>query len=73
MRFVVTRLKVHATLWWESVQAESRNRNKHVIKNWDRMVSKLKGKLLKKDYQLRLYRQLQNLEQKSMTVSEYTK
>ena len=37
------------------------------------MTAKLKGKFLPKDYKLILFRQMQNLKQKSMTVRKYTK
>jgi len=47
--------------------------NKIPIKKWPRMVAKLKGKFLPKDYQVELYRRVQNLRQKGMTVKEYTK
>lgn len=41
------------------------------IKKWSRMVAKLKGRFLPKDYQIALHRQVQNLKQKGMTVREY--
>ena len=72
VRFAVTKLKGHATLWWDSVQAERRRLNKPLIKKWDRMVAKMKGKFLPKDYQISLYRQVQNLKQRTMTMKEYT-
>ena len=56
VKLVVTRLKGHAALWWDSVQAETKKKNKVVIKSWDRMVSKMRGKFLPKDYQLGLYK-----------------
>lgn len=37
------------------------------------MEAKLKGKFLPKDYQIAMYRQVQNLKQKGMTMKEYTK
>ena len=43
-----------------------------LIKNWSRMVAKLKGRFLPKYYQVALHRQVQNLKQKGMTVREYT-
>ena len=58
VKLVVTRLKGHATLWWDSVQAERKKKNKVVIKSWDRMVAKMRGKFLPKDYQLGLYKQM---------------
>ena len=33
VRLFVTRLKGHASLWWDSVQAERRMKNKPLIKN----------------------------------------
>ena len=35
------------------------------------MVAKLKAKFIPKDYQINLFRKLQNLRQKGMTVKEY--
>lgn len=46
--------------------------NKLPIRKWPRMVAKLKGRFLPKDYQVELYRRVQNLRQKGMTVKEYT-
>jgi hypothetical protein len=37
------------------------------------MIAKFKSKFMPKDYQLNLFRQLQNIKQKGMTVKEYTK
>ena len=36
------------------------------------MMAKLKGKFLPSDYQLTLYKQMQNLRQRLLTVKEYT-
>jgi hypothetical protein len=44
VKHAVTRLKGHATLWWDELQAERRRNGKQKIKNWDRMVAKLKKK-----------------------------
>lgn len=56
--FAATKLKGHATLWWDSVQANRRRMNKLPIKKWPRMVAKLKGRFLPKDYQVALYQQV---------------
>lgn len=58
VKLVVTRLKGHAALWWDNVQAERKKKNKIVIKSWYRMVTKMRGKFLPKDYQLDLYKQM---------------
>jgi hypothetical protein len=72
VKYAVTRLKGHATLWWDELQADRNRKGKAKIKNWDRMIAKFKSKFMPKDYQLNLFRQLQNLRQKAMTVKEYT-
>jgi hypothetical protein len=46
----ITGLKGHATLWWDELQADKRHKGKQKIKNWDRMVAKLKAKFIPKDY-----------------------
>lgn len=72
IKFVVTKLKGHATLWWDSVQVERRRLNKPLIKKWDRMIANMKRKFLPKDYQISLYIQVQNWRQRMMIVKEYT-
>ena len=72
VKLAMTRLKFHVALWWDSVQAERKNKNNVVIKIWDRMIATMRGKLLPKYYQLSLYRQMQNLRQRSLIVREYT-
>jgi len=57
----VTRLKGHAMLWQEELQAECRRNGKQEIKNRDRMVAKMKFKIIPKDYQINVYRRFQNL------------
>jgi hypothetical protein len=72
VRHAVTRLKGHASLWWDELQAERRRKGKQKIKNWDRMVAKLKAKFIPRDYQIELFKKLQNLRQRGMAVKKYT-
>jgi hypothetical protein len=72
VRHVVTCLKGHATLWWDELQADRRCKGKQKIKSWDRMIAKMKAKFIPRDYQITLFRRMQNLRQKLMTVKEYT-
>jgi hypothetical protein len=72
VKHVVTRLKGHATLWWDELQADRHCKGKQKIKSWDRMVAKMKAKFIPKDYQITLFRRMQNLRQKLMSVKEYT-
>eukprot|EP00253_Pinus_taeda_P027019 PITA_27019 len=67
VKFAATKLKGHALLWWDNVQADRKRLNKLPIRKWSRMVAKLKGRFLPKDYQVELCRR-----QKGMTVKEYT-
>lgn len=66
-------MKGDATLWWDNVQNERKRMNKLLMKTYSRMVAKLKGKFLPRDYQISPHRQVQNLRQKGLTVREYTK
>jgi hypothetical protein len=72
VKHVVTRLKRHATLWWDELQADRRCNRKQKIKSWDRMVAKMKTKFIPRDYQINLFRRMQNLRQKMMSVKDYT-
>jgi hypothetical protein len=72
VKHVVTRLKGHVTLWWDELQDEHRRNGKHKIKSWDRIVAKMKDKFIPKDYHINLYRRLQNLKQRGLSVKEYT-
>jgi hypothetical protein len=72
VKHAVTILKGHATLWWDELQADRRCKGKQGIKSWNRMVAKMKAKFIPRDYQINLFRRMQNLRQKMMTVKEYT-
>jgi hypothetical protein len=63
---------VHSKLWWDELQADRRCKGKQKIKSWDRMVAKMKAKFIPMDYQITLFRRMQNLRQKLMSVKEYT-
>jgi hypothetical protein len=55
---VVKRLKGHATLGWDELQANRCCKGKQKIKSWDRMIAKLKAKFIPKDYQITLFRRM---------------
>jgi hypothetical protein len=71
-KHAMTRLKVHVALWWGELQADRRCKGKKKIRSWDRMVTKMKAKFIPKDYQITIFRRMQNLRQKLMSVKEYT-
>jgi hypothetical protein len=60
-KHAITRIKGHATLWWDELQADRCCKGKPKIKSWDRMVAKMKAKFIPKDYQITLFRRMQNL------------
>jgi hypothetical protein len=72
VKHAVMRLKGHATLWWDELQADRRCQGKQKIKSWDRMIAKKKVKFIPRDYQITLFRRMQNLRQNLMIVKEYT-
>ena len=72
VKHAVTRLKGHATLWWDELQDDRSCMGKHKIKSWDRMIAKMKEKFIPMDYQIILFRKMQDLRQKLMSVKEYT-
>jgi hypothetical protein len=57
----VTRLKGHASLWWDELQVDRRIKGKQNIKSWDRIVAKLKAKFIPKYYQINLLRRMKNV------------
>jgi hypothetical protein len=70
---IVTRLKGHATLWWDELHGLTEGGKENPrLRTWDRMLAKFKDKFMPKDYQLNLFKKLQNLRQKGMLVKEYT-
>jgi hypothetical protein len=55
VKHVVMRLKGHATLWWDELQADICCQGKQKIKSWDRMIAKMKLKFIPRDYQITLF------------------
>jgi hypothetical protein len=68
----VNQMKGNVALWWDELQSDRRSKGKKKIKSWDRMVAKLKDKFIPKDYHINMFRKLQNLRQKELTVKDYT-
>jgi hypothetical protein len=56
VRHAVTKLKGHAALWWDELQADRCCKGKQKIKSWDRMITKMKAKFIPRDYQITLFR-----------------
>ena len=71
VKIAITRLKGHASLWWEHLQTDRQRRRKEKIRTWLKMVNKIKKKFLPTDYQVSLFKMMQNLKEKDITVKEY--
>jgi hypothetical protein len=71
VKWAITRLKGHAMLWWYELRARRRSKGKQKIKSWDRMVANMKAKFMPKDYQMNLFKNMQNPRQKRMIVKKY--
>ena len=48
VKFAVTILKGHAAIWWDELQTSRMRKGKSKIKQWDKMVSKMKEKFMPK-------------------------
>ena len=72
VRFDVTRIIEHASLWSDGVEEERILKNKERINSWNKMKGKLRDKFLPQDYMLVSFRKMKNIEHKSMTVREFT-
>jgi len=67
------KLMKYASLWWENVVKKRAKRGKPKIRNWEKMKSKLKGRLLPPFYLQHNYSKLHNLQQGNMSNKEYTR
>jgi hypothetical protein len=61
VRHAIKKLKGHAKLLWDELQADRCCKGKQKIKRWDRMIAKMKEKFIPRDYQITLFRTMQNL------------
>lgn len=50
VKFYMTKIRGHTSICWARVQAERRSKGNEKNKNYSKMVTKLKGKFLPKDY-----------------------
>ena len=52
VNIVVTRLKGHASLWWEHLQVDRQRKGKEKIRTWLKMVNNINKKFLPADHQV---------------------
>lgn len=61
IRYVVEKLKGHASLWCDGVQAKMKNMGDAKVRRRDIMVSKLKSNFITIVYQLNVFKQMKNI------------
>lgn len=67
-----SRLKGSALLWWKVLQEERVNIGKKKISSWERMKNKIKDQFLPIDYEVQMYKKLQNIRKRELGVNAYT-
>lgn len=68
-----SRLRGVALTWWKFIQDEHEKEGKRPISTWKGMLSKIREAYIPEDYEIQLHRRRQNLRQKELDVSIYTK
>ena len=72
VRLAQTKLKGNVGLWWKELQRDREEEGEMKITRWKLMVAKLKDRFIPANYEIDLFKKLQNLKQKDMTVKDYT-
>ena len=67
------KLKGHISLWWKELHLDREEDGELKISRWRLIVTKLKAKFIPTNYELTLFKILQNLKQKDMSMKDYTK
>lgn len=62
VRLAQTKLKGHTSLWWKELQRDIEGEGEMKITRWRLMVTKFKAKLIPTNYELDLFKRLQNLK-----------
>lgn len=71
VKIVKSRLKGHALLWWDHLQAERWKKKLTKIMSLERMMEKMKENFLQREYKVQLHKKMQKLRQKDMDVLRY--
>ena len=62
VRMAQMKLKGHASLWWKELQLDREEEGELKISRWRLMATKSKAKFIPADYELELFKILQNLK-----------
>ncbi|GKV45251.1 hypothetical protein SLEP1_g52360 [Rubroshorea leprosula] len=72
VKLVAIKLKKHASIWWENLKRSREREGRSKIRTWEKMCRELTRKFLLYRYYQDNFVKFHNLQQKSLTVEEYT-
>ncbi|GKV14749.1 hypothetical protein SLEP1_g25572 [Rubroshorea leprosula] len=72
VKLVAIKLKKHASIWWENLKRSREREGRSKIRTWEKMCRELTRKFLPDRYYQDNFVKFHNLQQKSLTVEEYT-
>ncbi|GKV29618.1 hypothetical protein SLEP1_g38525 [Rubroshorea leprosula] len=72
VKLVAIKLKKHASIWWENLKRSREREGRNKIRTWEKMRQELIRKFLPDRYYQDNFVKFHNLQQKSLTVEEYT-
>ncbi|GKV08696.1 hypothetical protein SLEP1_g20294 [Rubroshorea leprosula] len=72
VKLVAIKLKKHASIWWENLKRSREREGRNKIRTWEKMCRELTRKFLPDRYYQDNFVKFHNLQQKSLTMEEYT-
>ncbi|GKV43369.1 hypothetical protein SLEP1_g50669 [Rubroshorea leprosula] len=72
VKLITIKLKKHASIWWENLKRSREREGCNKIRTWEKMHRELTRKFLPDRYYQDNFVKFHNLQQKSLTVEEYT-
>ncbi|GKV27101.1 hypothetical protein SLEP1_g36308 [Rubroshorea leprosula] len=72
VKLVAIKLKKHASIWWENLKRSREREGRNKIRTWEKMRRELTRKFLPDRYYQDNFVKFHNLQQKYLTVEEYT-
>ncbi|KAJ9540932.1 hypothetical protein OSB04_027438 [Centaurea solstitialis] len=71
VKLVATKLRKHASLWWEHVRKKRLQDGKQKVKTWDKMKKLLTAKFLPANHRQDSYLDYHNLKQHNLSVEDF--
>ncbi|XP_071708618.1 uncharacterized protein [Rutidosis leptorrhynchoides] len=70
VKLVATKLRKHASLWWENVRKNRAYARKSKVETWDKMKKLLRAKFLPENYRQESFLEYHNLRKRTQSVEE---